>query len=284
MKTSGHSRVHYVIAAVWLVLTVSLASWWLAIGLSSESTRLRNMFVWEGASFIALLVAGGLAIVLAIRREHRRRQALETFFLSFTHDLKTSLASVQLQAEGMREDWPEPPSRETLDRLLHDTVRLQIQLENSLFVAQPDGRLLAERIEVGQVISRLAQDWPELTVQVKGDARVVADARGFDAVVRNLLQNAVVHGGARAVTVDVDPQTAENTVRLTVADDGRGVAPEKFDGLGQPYARVGDTSGTGIGLFVCGRLMARMHGALRFVRPDRGRRGLTVILDLPGVR
>jgi hypothetical protein len=98
-------------------------------------------------------------------------------------DLKTSLARVQLQAEGLREDWPEPPGQEALDRLLHDTVRLQIQLENSLLVAQPDGRLLSERIDAANAIARLAQDWPELQVRVTGNADIMPRP-GFDAVVR----------------------------------------------------------------------------------------------------
>jgi len=285
VKTGAtHSRLHYAVAVSWLILTVSLASWWLAVGLSLSPTGLHRMFVWEGAAFIGLLVAGGVAIVLAIRREHMRRQALETFFLSFTHDLKTALARVQLQAEGLREDWPEGAGQEALDRLLHDTVRLQIQLENSLFVAQPDGRLLAERIDAAKAVARLAQDWPEICVRVTGNADVMADARGFDVVVRNLLQNAVVHGGAHEVRVDVAPQKSENVVRLTVADNGRGVPSSMFEGLGQPFTRGGETGGTGIGLFVCGRLMSRMHGALTFVQPARDGDGLTVVLDLPGAK
>ena len=55
------ARLHYVMAVVWLVLTVSLAGWWMNIGLSVMSERLHRMFVWEGAAFIALLVAGGCA-------------------------------------------------------------------------------------------------------------------------------------------------------------------------------------------------------------------------------
>ncbi len=106
-RPDGNSRLAYVMAACWLAVTVSLASWWLSLGLYSLPQRLHRMFIWEGIAFISLLLAGGVAILVAIRREHRRRQSLETFFLSFTHDLKTSLASVELQAEGLREDWPE---------------------------------------------------------------------------------------------------------------------------------------------------------------------------------
>ncbi|HWB16097.1 MAG TPA: HAMP domain-containing sensor histidine kinase [Vicinamibacterales bacterium] len=276
------SRLSYAIAGVWLLLTVSLASWWLTIGLSLPE-HLHRMFIWEGAAFIALLIAGGVAMLLAIRREHRRRQALETFFMSFTHDLKTALASVQLQAEGLREDWPDATARPALDRLLQDMLRLQIQLENSLFVAQPDGRLLHERIDAGAAIERLAEDWPELSVTVTGHADVLVDARGFEAVVRNLLQNAVVHGGARHVRVNVEPRD-RGLVRLTVSDDGRGVPAEAFARLGQPFARAGRTGGSGVGLYVCRQLVTRMHGMLDFTRPTAADGGLTVWLDLPGAR
>jgi signal transduction histidine kinase len=271
-------------AACWLAATVSLASWWLSLGLYSLPPRLHRMFVWEGIAFISLLLAGGVVILLAIRRERTRRQSLETFFLSFTHDLKTSLASVQLQAEGLREDWPEGAARASLDRLLHDTLRLQIQLENSLFVAQPDGRLLSERVRAGAAIARLAADWPELKVDVTGDADVTVDQRGFDAVVRNLLQNAAVHGGARCVSVAIEALNTGALIRLTFADDGRGVSGEAFDALGQPFARAGSTGGSGIGLFVCRQLVTRMRGVLRFVRPEATRAGLTVVLELPGAR
>jgi signal transduction histidine kinase len=277
----GPNRLHYVIAVAWLIATVSLASWWLAIGLSL-SPNLHRMFLWEGSAFIVLLVAGGLVIVFAIRREHLRRQSLETFFMSFTHDLKTSLARLQLDADGLKEDWPGPEPNHSLDRLSHDIVRLQIQLENSLFVAQPDGRLLTERIDVRAALGRLAHDWPELRIEVDGDGTLLADARGFDAVMRNLLQNAVVHGGATHVRIRIE-SIDRGIVRLTVTDDGRGVPADVLAGLGQPFARAGHTGGTGIGLFVCGRLISRMQGALHFLSSAAGH-GLSVQVELPGAR
>jgi len=191
---------------------------------------------------------------------------------------------VQLQAEGLREDWPDAIPHDALDRLLSDALRLQIQLDNSLFVAQPDGRLLSERIDTERAIARLALDWPDLSVQVRGTAQVMADARGFDVVLRNLLQNAVVHGGAHQIDVNVETRDAGDRVRLTVVDDGRGVAPDVFDGLGEPFVRDAGSQGTGMGLFVSRQLVRRMNGALELVRGDSGGRGLTVVLDLPGAR
>lgn len=277
------NRLQYVAAVAWLGLTVSLASWWLALGLGSLPERLHRMFVWEGIAFISLLIAGGFALVVSIRRENRRRQALETFFVSFTHDLKTSLASVVLQAEGLREDWPAGTARTALDRLMHDVLRLQIQLENSLFVAQPDGRLLSERVSASSAVRRLADDWPELEVTTTGDADVLADARGFDTIVRNVIQNAVVHGGALRIDVRIEAGTAGEPVRLTFSDNGCGVAADVLPHLGRPFHRAGPTGGSGMGLYVSRELAERMRGGLRFTTGS-GAPGFTVVLELPAAR
>ena len=278
--SSPRTRVHYVAALAWLTFTVSLASWWLSVGLTL--TDRRAMFLWEGGTFIVVLMGGGIAILVAIRREDKRRHALEMFFMSFTHDLKTSLASVQLQAEGLREDWPAEATRGPLDRLLQDTVRLQIQLENSLFVAQPDGRLLLETLDVATAVARAREDWPELAIDVHGSGRVRADARAFEIVLRNLLQNAVVHGGASRV--DIGIENIPPAVRIVVQDAGRGVPAQDLGHLGEAFARPSATSGTGAGLFVSRRLVARMGGQMHFApRRDRAS-GLSITIQLPEAR
>ena len=65
-RPDGNSRLAYVMAACWLAVTVSLASWWLSLGLYSLPQRLHRMFISEGIAFISLLLAGGVAILVAI--------------------------------------------------------------------------------------------------------------------------------------------------------------------------------------------------------------------------
>ena len=101
------------------MFTVALASWWLIFGLSqarhlgalegpdaAQVGRVTRMLVWEGVMLVAMLMAGGAALLVAIGREQRRRRELRAFFMAFTHDLKTSLSSLRLQAEALREDLP----------------------------------------------------------------------------------------------------------------------------------------------------------------------------------
>ena len=97
---------------LWLVFTVLFALWWLRFGLDSISLlarlepermdhwiRQRRMIMWEGGSWIVLLVIGGGALTALAQSERWRLQRVREFFASFSHEVKTSLASLRLQAE-----------------------------------------------------------------------------------------------------------------------------------------------------------------------------------------
>ena len=291
MRADSRNRLLYAGAVVWVLLTVSLASWWMFFGLdqakrlgsmggpeASHLERVQRMFVWEGISFIGLLVVGGAALVVSVRSEHGRQRRVEAFFMAFTHDLKTSLASLQLQAESLREDLIDAADNPNLDRLLKDAVRLQLQLENSLYFAQPDGGLLLEPVSVRALCQRTATDWPELDMRVDGDVMALADSRALESVLRNLLQNAVIHGAATQMAIRVE-RRSNGRATITTADNGRGAPADITQALGRPFMRPTPLSGTGVGLYVSRQLMRRMNGELTF--PADRPAGFTVVLDLP---
>jgi signal transduction histidine kinase len=294
MTPQARHRLQYAGVIVWILLTVTLAAWWMVFGLSQaqqlgalaapearQLEQVQRMLVWEGITFIGLLVAGGAALLVSIQREQARQRAVEAFFMAFTHDLKTALASLQLQAESLSEDLPEAAANPNMTRLLKDTLRLGVQLENSLYFAQPEGHLLVQPVSIASCIVRTAADWPELTVRVEGDETVLADARALESVWRNLLQNAVTHGGARTVTVRID-RTADGRATITAIDDGRGAPRRVVRTLGRPFKRPAATSGTGVGLFVSRQLAHRMNGDLRF--GGAAAAGFTAVLELPVAR
>lgn len=294
MKAPVRNRLLYAGAIVWLCLTVTLAAWWMWFGIEQarqlgalsspegvQLERVQRMIVWEGVTFVGLLIGAGVALVVSIRREQARQHAVEAFFMAFTHDLKTALASLQLQAESLSEDLPELASNANMVRLMKDTLRLRVQLENSLYFAQPEGHLLVEPVSIAKFITAMAADWPELQVRVEGDEKVLADARALESVWRNLLQNAVIHGGARQVTVRVERQSGERAA-ITAVDDGRGAPAQVVRALGRPFKRPASTSGTGVGLFVSQQLARRMNGDLRF--GGGAGPGFTATLELPVAR
>lgn len=281
----------YAAAFGWLVFTVALASWWLIFGLSqarhlgelegpeaAQLGRVTRMLILEGIMLVAMLVAGGVALLVAIRLEQRRRRDMRAFFMAFTHDLKTSLASLRLQAEALREDLPEVAGNPNLQRMLKDAVRLELQLENALFFTQTDGAVFIEPIQVRALIDHLRDDWPELQIDVTGDGRVRADRRALESILRNLLQNAVVHGRAQRLSVELS-RPAAGAIAIVVSDDGIGAALDVATAFDRPFVRPTATSGSGVGLFVCRGLLNQMQGQIQLHRGAHS--GFSVAIELP---
>lgn len=101
--------------------------------------------------------------------------------------------------------------------------------------------------------------------QIQGVA-VMADAIRVRQIVLNLLSNAVKYnrvGGQ--VWLDAQVQ-AEQTVRISVRDQGMGIAERHMGLLFQPFNRLGAEAGpiegTGIGLSLCRRLAELMRGSM----------------------
>ena len=282
----------YTAATAWLVFTVALASWWLIFGLSqarhlgdlegpeaAQLGRVTRMLILEGVMLVGMLVAGGIALLIAIRLEQRRRRDMRAFFMAFTHDLKTSLASLRLQAEALREDLPEAAGNPNLQRMLKDSVRLELQLENALFLTKTDGAVFIEAIHVRTLIDYLRDDWPELQIDVTGDERVRADRRALESILRNLIQNAVVHGRAQRLSIQLK-RVASGAIEIVVTDDGVGAKSDLATALDRPFVRPTATSGSGVGLFVCSGLLRQMHGHIQLHGGTPS--GFTVSIELPG--
>lgn len=290
MSLRGRGRLQYALAVTWLVLTVSLAAWWLIFGIAQanelakplaertlDTSRVYRMLIGEGGTLIGLLVAGGAALVFGIRYEQKRQAAIESFFMVFTHELKTSLARVQLQAESLQEDMQGQASP-LLHRLLRDALRLQLQLENSLFFAQPDGRLWLEGLDIAAQIARAAEDFPGLVVNTQGAGMFHGDSRALQSVLRNVLHNAEIHGGATVVDATIE-RANHGRVRLRLSDNGRGTSVEIARAIGAPVTHRAATGQTGFGLSVSRQLIKRMNGELRWSVTNGP--GFVVDLELP---
>lgn len=276
--------------ALWLVFTVTFAVWWLTFSVNHISTlaslqpeqlahweRQKRMVFWEGSAWLVLLASGGAALIALVQREQLRSRRIREFFASFSHEVKTSLASLRVQAEALQDDLG-GQSSPILDRLVGDTVRLQVQLENSLFLASQDNlKLYLEKVKISALVERMREQWPNLKIELEGDGEVRGDVRGLRTIFSNLVQNSHVHGKASRIRVKVE-KTQGGQLRLIVRDDGRGfkgAAPK----LGELFHRPENTSGSGLGLHISQMLMRKMGGDLQF---DLDGPGFCTILNLDG--
>ncbi|MGE4133138.1 MAG: sensor histidine kinase [Bdellovibrionales bacterium] len=273
-------KIQLIASVGWLVFTISFAIWWFTLSFRHISLliqlqptevehwyRQQRMILWEGSAWLVLLALGGAALIFLIQRERQRIRQIREFFASFTHEIKTSLASLRLQAETIQDDVGATGSP-VVDRLIGDTVRLQLQLENSLFFAsQADLKLFLEGLDLPVLIRRVAEQWPGLTVKIEGQGRVRADERAVRTILSNLFQNALIHGQAKSLDVKIETESGVVVVHLT--DNGKGFRGD-VTGLGRVFHRPTATSGSGLGLYISKALMERMGGRVAWQSDSSG--------------
>jgi two-component system, cell cycle sensor histidine kinase PleC len=136
-------------------------------------------------------------------------------------------------------------------------------------------RLIAQRAEAkGQTV----------VVDVDAKAALFADERAFKQILLNLLSNAVKFspdGGAVAVSCR---QQSDGAVRVTIADQGPGIPPDKINQLFRPFSRVDNrydrnANGTGLGLALVRGLIALHGGKVWLENKTEG--GLVATVEFP---
>ncbi len=265
--------VYLTLVIVWLATTLALAIWWLVHGLAqagmlaelepllNDKFRIQHrMILSEGLTLISLLLLGGAGLFWLLLREYRRGDQMKIFFATFTHELKTPLASLRLQAEALQEDL-EPDNNPLLDRLLQDTSRLELQLDNALFLAtaRNSDQIHLEPLALSTLVGKMRTIFPDFEIRLERDVRVMADRRAIESLFRNLIQNARVHGGATELSVR--SISMGKKTKLSVTDNGLGFTGDPA-AIGRLFFRHTAQSGSGVGLHLCRVLVERMNGKM----------------------
>jgi signal transduction histidine kinase/ActR/RegA family two-component response regulator len=104
-----------------------------------------------------------------------------------------------------------------------------------------------------------------LSLDIQGFS-VTANARALEQVLANLLSNAIKYnrpGGEARVAVE----RLGTDLRISVSDDGIGIAPDRLGQLFQPFNRLGaeqsGIEGTGLGLMIVRQLVEDMGSTLK---------------------
>ncbi len=179
---------------------------------------------------------------------------------SLAHDLRTPLARLQAQLEMLPDGDKRGAALEEARRLseVFDTIMRVARIEAAQgrdgFEPVPLDALVGELSDTfGPVVE---EDGKELSVEMYSPVTVQADRQMLVQAMANLIQNALVHGGAQ-ITLFAHGRT------LGVADNGPGVDPAQFGDIVKPMVRLDaarTTEGTGLGLALV-RAVAERHGA-----------------------
>src|SRR3954449_4121037 len=142
-------------------------------------------------------------------------------------------------------------------------------------------KTLAESLRV--VSGRANDKRLVLDADVEGNIPVIADRRATKQIIVNLLSNAVkfTPEGGKVV---VRSRLLSDSIILTIADTGIGIAPQSLARLGRPFEQVESQltktyHGSGLGLAIA-RSLANLHGGSMRLRSKIGA-GTVVCVSLP---
>ncbi|QDK39153.1 HAMP domain-containing sensor histidine kinase [Bdellovibrio sp. NC01] len=279
MKKLLKPNVKTLLAIIWFAFTFSLVTWWwIFFLLRFQSSASHRMFAWEGSILIAAILIGGIALIVFSYRDQKRHQRLRFFFSTFSHDIKTSIARLRLQAEVLEEDLNGNNSP-VMKRLIQDIQRLDLQLENSLLLANlEEGHMLREDVSLNTLFGSLKNEFPDLSLEIEKEASIKGDRRALMSVFRNLLQNAVLHGKADTIRIKVRALNSHR-LEIVVSDNGLGFKGH-LNKLGSEILISTDSRGNGIGLLITKRLLEKMNGDVKFESKENA--GFSSIIQVEG--
>jgi PAS domain S-box-containing protein len=225
--------------------------------------------------------------------EELRRDLVATV----SHELRTPLAAIYGSALTLQR--PDVSSDgelrdQLLDVIASESARLAQIVNDLLLASQLDAGTLGTKPKscdakeiAAQVVASARTHLPdgiELELDVpRRVQRVRADPGQLRQVVANLVENAVKYSpGGGTVRVALEP--VDSMLRISVADEGIGIAPGEQRRIFEKFYRVDPNmergiGGTGLGLYISRELVRRVGGRIH-VESMPGR-GSTFWIELP---
>ena len=234
--------------------------------------------------------SGALLLIFTDISQQRLAERMRADFVAnASHELRTPLATIlgfvetlqgpAAEDETARARFLEIMGREAnrMSRLIDDLLSLsRIELDKYLrpVTAIQLPPLLAD---VGKTLAmRLESDARVLNVEIDTNLpRVTGDRDQILQVLHNLVSNALKYGRS-GTPIRLTAQRVGSQVRVAVADQGDGIAPEHLPRLTERFYRIDSgrsrqMGGTGLGLAIVKHIVERHRGQLDIAsRPGEG--------------
>lgn len=228
---------------------------------------------------------------VARQAAERASRAKTDFVAALGHELRTPLQAVTGFTELLGSlDLPPERRQAALEHITGAAGHILAMVDDVLDVARIEARALplhpvdidvpAVVAEVLSLLEPLADAEGVHLRDESGPAALHGDERRLKQILLNLAGNAVRYNRTGG-TVVLTTRTEAAAVVITVADTGRGIAPEHLDRLFTPFDRLGADSGEGVGLGLpLAKGLAEAMGGGLAVESTPGR-GTTVEVTLP---
>jgi K+-sensing histidine kinase KdpD len=222
--------------------------------------------------------------------EHGRLEVLErvdeqrsALLRSVSHDLRTPLAAIRAAATDLGDDagWTPGQRDQLLGVIGSQAQRLDRLVANLLSMGRIEAGALRpalRSVDLGELLTDTVVPLRTLFAPARVELvtegplpPVWADYVQIEQVVTNLVENAVRHG-PKGGTVTITATGEDGSTRVTVADQGPGIAPGQEAVIFEPFRTGGASTSTGVGLAICRGIVDAHGGRIGVLASDVGAR------------
>ena len=209
----------------------------------------------------------GLTTNINILLEQERKQKIRyrNALGDLAHSLKTPLAVLQ---SGLSAESKNKSSQEQITRM---NAIVEYQLQRAATAgAVSIGKSVNVRLLINRIIDSLFKVYRDKNIDVQQSIDTALVFKGDDGdlmeVFGNLLDNAFKWSNQQ---IKIKAVSVDKKIRLTISDDGPGIARDKIDELLRRGVRADQTTpGHGIGLSIVQNIVQAYHGSLE-INPDQ---------------
>lgn len=263
-----------------------LSRWTIAVrhhagSLDAAVSRARTQNLVASLVLLALLGGTAWALVRYTARSRRLAEMQFRFAAGVSHDLRTPLTAIRGAAFNLVEGVVNEPTaiRRYLKLILRNAEELTSMIENVLAFSaslHSDSQELREASNVGDLLQHAAaamaqeveQAGCHMEVTIAPELPAIAgDPGALELVFRNLIGNAVRHGGG-GKWIGVSAAQFGDGVEIRVCDHGPGISEAERERIFDPFFRGEQTRtqrvpGTGLGLSLAKNTVERYHGTIQ---------------------
>jgi len=278
---------------------VGLAMWWLLGASLAPLARVLRAVRERDAGALEPLPLRGLPSELTplveafnalLDRLRGAFDAQRAFTADAAHELRSPLTALKLQVGLLRDAGDDAEREQALSRLRSGIDRANHLVAQLLALAraEPGSAPAHTSVDLAQLARQAVADASAGAASVQGQVELDApdalalpgDADALRSLLRNLIDNALLHGG-RTPTVRVSLSADARTANLQVDDSGPGIPQAERERVFDRFHRrdPGRGTGSGLGLAIV-RAVVRAHGgSVQLANSPLG--GLRVEVRLP---
>lgn len=218
--------------------------------------------------------AGIVCVAKDISERKEAEERAEFLHSLLRHDLGNSLQVSKGFLEILADDELGDPTDQHVERSL-DAVEDAVELiENVRTLSKIDGGESLNPANLGETVRNAVERHEKLRreqdIALETDIEDVSVLAGtlLREVFANLVENSLVHSNAD--TLRVATTVGNETVTVTIEDDGDGVPPDERDQIFERGYSTGESGGSGLGMYIVKQLVENYNGEVSLTESDLG--------------